>query len=547
MAGVSFNKAYLERLLRFKIDDKKLAFEITKMGIELKGINEDYIEVDITPNRPDLLDAVGFARSVRHFMHKAKPINYSLNAEDADMLIDVGAGVKKVRPFIAGLVAKGVSLDDSSLEALLNFTDKLSETYGRKRSKLAIGIHNLDALKPHILYDTFGDEAFVPLEYKEEMKYSRLIEIDSRGRDYKYTIKGAIAKGMFPVLKDAGGVLALIPIINSERTKISESTKNLFIDITGTNKYIVEKIADMLACMFIDMDGDVKKVAVRYDEGIVKTPVMAEKNLSIDLIKIEEQIGIAIGFNNVISLANKMGYNAKLIGKKINFSLPKYRLDIISEQDVIEDMAIAYGYEYIREMPLYASQPGSLEADTNVDRLVSRLLVGLGFTEEANSYLVNEEQNFTKMRLSVPKKDEYIRILDSKTHNITMLRTWLLTSLMKNLAISAQDSMPQKIFEADLSFVINNGKAEERRGVAGAWADPKANFNDMKAIVYALLKGIGIPDFETREFSHNSFIDGRCAAIFHKKKRIGFFGEIHPEVLYNFGIEESTFAFELDL
>ena len=327
----------------------------------------------------------------------------------------------------------------------------------------------------------------------------------------------------------------------------SFSAGNMLVDITGTNKYIIEKIADLLACMFIDMNGDVKKVAVKYEKDVVTTPSMLEKNFSIELLRIEEQIGVAIGFNNVISLANKMGYNAKLVGKKINFLIPNYRLDIISEQDIMEDIAIAYGYEYIREMPLYAAQPGSLEADTKMDSLASRLLIGLGFTEEANSYLLNEEQNFDKMRLKTPKKGEYIRILDSKTQNITMLRTWLLPSLMKNLSMSAQDSMPQKMFEIDLSFTLIKGNAKEKRGVAGVWADPKANFNDMKAVIYALLKGIGISGFEIKDLSHESFINGRCASILYKKERIGFFGELHPELLYNFGVEESTFAFEINL
>jgi Phenylalanyl-tRNA synthetase beta subunit len=139
----------------------------------------------------------------------------------------------------------------------------------------------------------------------------------------------------------------------------------------------------------------------------------------------------------------------------------------------------------------------------------------------------------------------HVQIKGAKTENITMMRTWLLPSLLNILGSSSHESMPQKVFELDLVFNINKDKVIESHHLAGLAVSPKANFNDIKAIVSSLMHALGI-EFKVSEEKIGSFIEGRCARIESNSIR-GFFGELHPQVLNNFGIGEPAIAFELEL
>ncbi len=541
MPVISFNKKYLYGLIGSGMDDATFTGQVSKLGFGVEEIGDESVSVELTANRLDLLDAVGLARAIRNFMHKSKRFIYTITDSNPALEIVVDRSVKKARPFIAGLVAKGLQLDEQSLLNLFNFSEKFCDTYGRGRRKIALGMHNLDAIKPPLAYRCVKDGRFAALGEKEA-DYGSIIESTEKGRKYSGLLRSG--KGyMYPELSDAEGTIALIPILNSERTKVTTGTKNMLVDITGTSAYAVNKVAELLAATFIDMGADVKRVRIDYGKAQVETPAMGERNIMIPVARAEDEIGVPIGFNNVISLANKMGYEAALLGSKVRFRVPEYRLDVIGEQDVIEDLAIAYGYDYINPVPIYYSQPGELEQETRFNRTVAEAMIGLGFSEFANSYLTNEDFNFDRPRI---KRDgSAVVIKNPKTEAITIMRTWSIPSVLRNLAASANDRMPQDIFELDMVFRVDKRTAVESYHLAAASMDPKANFNVMKAAVEGLLYALDVK-YEIEAHSHGSFIDGRCAAVKVGGKAIGFFGEIHPEVLKNFGIEEAVTAFEID-
>lgn len=539
MVNVTFNKNYLFKLLGTKLDDKKLEQQVSKMGLEAESFTKEEISVELPANRPDLVDIVGFSRSLKNFMHKGKKLKYELKNQTPIFTIEVGKGVKETRPFISSLVAENVKLDEQSLKHLLNFIEKFTSNYGRGRKKLAIGIHDLDKIKPPFSYDAIKDQEFLALGAKK-MKFSEILKKHEKGIAYG----ASLAKStLYPAVSDSDGPISLVPILNSERTKVTSSTKNLLIELTGTARYTIEKSLDLFAAMFLDMGATVRRVKISYDNGSVILPKMAVEQMEIPLLKIETHIGVIIGFNNIISLANKMGYQAALVGKNIRFRIPEYRLDILNEQDIIEDIAIAYGYDYIQSVPIFSEQVGELEQSTKRDVKISQTMVGLGFSESMNSFLTSEKINFASMRLE--NKREYVKVRGAKVQQLTMLRTHLLPSLLKNLGMSTHEKMPQRIFELDIAFNIEK-EIKESHNIAGAVTDPRANFNQIKAIVEGLLQSMGAK-YLIKDTLHTSFIEGRSASIILDGKEVGIFGEIHPEVLNNFGIEEPTIAFEISL
>jgi phenylalanyl-tRNA synthetase beta chain len=543
MPVVTLNKKYLDKLLGFEIDAKTLEDQVSKMGFGIEKMDSKTVSLEITPNRPDLLDAVGFARAIKNFMHKSKKFVYAMEEEQQALDIYVGKGVKGVRPYISGLVAVGAKLEDADVENLINFEERFCETFGRKRNRIAIGMHNLDVIKAPLYYDTYDSGKFVPLNEKAEMSFDKIIKESDLGKAYGETIKKG-ANG-YPVLKDEKGPIALIPITNSERTRVGKGTTNIFMDVTGTSEYLVNKTADIFAATFIDLGFMLKPVRVFYTKSrAVLMPQLKSEFMKMPLTKADEQLGVALGFNNVISLANKMGYEAALLGKKIRFSIPVYRTDILNEQDIIEDLAIAYGYDYIQNVEIMSSQQGTLEEGTYIARKVRDVVVGMGFSEVMNSYLTNEKINFSNMRRQLGK--EHIKLKNPKASSISIIRTWLLPSLLSNLSVSVHDKMPQNIFELDNVFYIEESRPVEATHLGIVSADSKANFNSIKAVFEGLNRLFEL-GYTLQRYSHDSFIEGRCAKIMDKNTIVGFFGEVHPEVLNNFGIEEPTVALELEL
>ncbi len=542
MPVISINRKYLYGLIGKGMDDRKFSEYISKLGFAVEAVGEEDIAVEITANRLDLLDAVGLARTIKNFMHKSRRFHYEIEDEEPALEITVDKSVAAVRPFISAVAAFGVEMSDDLVLNLINFSEKFCETYGRNRRKIAMGFHDLDRIKGPLIYRSAGDIEFAPLGHRSKMKFSKVLETEEKGKQYGGAIRDEVRQ-FYPALSDSEGPIAFIPILNSERTRITPSTRNVFVDITGVSEYAVNKVTELLAAIFIDLGARTRRVKINYDGKTVLSPVMAKRYMTIPIKRAELEIGVGIGYNNIISLANKMGYEAGMVGNDIRFCIPEYRLDVIDEQDVIEDIAIGYGYEYINPLPIQYSQPGRLETKTEFNRRASDIMIGLGFSECTNSYLTNAQNNFAKAGI---ESANAILLKNSNTESITMLRTWLLPSLLGNLGQSGHESMPQGIFEVDLAFEERMGRPVESNRLAFVSVNPKANFNDSKAAVEGLLYALGI-DYTVSGSGHKAFIEGRCAKITVGGADVGFFGELHPEVLKNFGIEEAGIALELVL
>lgn len=549
MPVVNISKKYLLRLMSLELTDKQLTDQLTKMGLGVDEMAEDKLSLEISPNRPDLFGAVGLARSLKNFLHRSKRLVYQVKAETPEFELDVGKEVNSIRPYIASFAVHGLKLDDDMLTDAINFTEKLCQTYGRERKKIAIGLHDLADIEPPLHYNAYKEESFVPLNETKEKTFSEIIRTHSKGIQYGSILSGT---SRYPALKDNIGVLSLIPITNAERGRVTTKTTDLIVVVDGTQHEPINKTADMVACMFLDLGVDIKPVQVNYPGKSELTPLMTSKNISMPVSLAEGEIGVEIGYNNVISLANKMGYEAALLDRNVRFRIPEYRMDIINEQDVIEDIAIAYGYDYIKPMPLFSIQRGALQAKSTFFSDVSEAMVGMKFSEMMNTYLTNEKANFHDMRIADPAKYlssfgfDYVKLKNPRAQSISMMRTWLLPNLLKDISLSRHERMPQRLFELDMIFYLSKSVPCEDYHLGAILTDPKSNLNEVKGVINSLAYYLKL-DIKTSRYDHPSFIPGRCASINMGKEMFGFFGELHPQVLNSFGIEEPTSAFEMNL
>jgi phenylalanyl-tRNA synthetase beta chain len=217
------------------------------------------------------------------------------------------------------------------------------------------------------------------------------------------------------------------------------------------------------------------------------------------------------------------------------------------EVDLVEEVLIGYGC-YKMKPTLPSTKVVGMPHKTRVlADTIRQVMVGLGFTEAVNFTLSNEDDHYNKLRL---KTYNVLKLANPASSEYSIIRDWLLPSLIKNLATNKHESYPQRLFE--VSDVVEFDKDYETRGkrrlhVAGVVSHSRTSFTEIKSCIEALLVNLGIKDWELKESRHRSFIPGRVASIYLRGKRAGIVGELHPEVLNNFELENPVAGFEVDV
>ncbi len=528
MAIVTYNYNELCGFAGKKIGAKELCSKLDLIGAHTESFEKDEVSCDITPNRIDLLSVEGMGRALANFIGTKDPCTYKVHESDA--VFNVDPSVNDVRPYVVGGIVKGVRIDDSTIKSLMQVQEKIHTTHGRHRKKVAIGIHNLDTIKPPFTYKAVhpNEISFVPLDMDESLNLDQVLERHPKGKEYAHLVN---EHKKYPIIVDSqNNVLSFPPIINGELTRVSDSTTNIFIDITGTSFEAVNSALCILSSLFADRGGKLYSVKM----GNKRLPDMSRKTMEVSVEQINDLIGFKLNSTDVIKLLKMMGHIAK--GKdKLKVDVPPYRADMLHWVDISEDVAIAYGYNKLKPTLPDLSTIGQLIGKKE-DSLVE-VLVGLGFNEMVTYTLSNSELNYAKMRIGDDKKASII--MNPLTVDFTLFRTWLLPSLLNVLSLNSHEAMPQKIFE--IGECIDGGNKHIH--IACAIEKAKATFSDIKSITDALVFELG-SDYTFREEEHPSFIPGRCLAIYSGKARKGFLGEIHPEVMNNFNIEEPVVALD---
>ncbi len=498
MAVVRFPIPLMERWTGEK--GERIAEILTEMGFPSETGEE--LEVETTPDRPDILSAELAAYAVRLFAGREKPKEVEVG-ESGIKLINK---TPKDRPYIAALIVRDVEDREWLVEGLIQLQEKIHETLGRKRKKVAVGIHNLQAVKGPILYEE-GSEAFVPLEGSEPLTPQEVLERTEQGRLYGHLVEN------YPLLKDAEGVIAFPPIINSERTKIGEDTKDFFIDITGTHKESVAYTAELFAWALALRGGRVERVAVVEGEREERYPSMAWRTFPLE--KVEETYEALMGEKwKDWSILERMGWRVE--GDRV--LAPSYRYDAWAEEDVVEDVLIARGYNTLGERKDFLYSTGRALKDS-----WGEMAAEMGFVETYGFFLGNK----AFLQLFSPT---VVEVANPLTEEANALRGSLTATLFKTALHNKMKELPLLFFEEGR---VMSGKEEEEKGFL--IADKEVDINRGLALLREIGSRIG-EKWEREELPleewnlKDIFIEGRWAA-FKGREWKALVGEVKPSLL----------------
>ncbi|MEM2875570.1 MAG: phenylalanine--tRNA ligase subunit beta [Candidatus Bathyarchaeia archaeon] len=521
-----------------------------KGEVKLRLGSQLHIEVKDS-NRPDIWSVEGLTRTLKGFLGiESGPKVYRV-AGESGVIVYVDSRLKNIRPYIACAVIKNLELTDVTIRSLIHLQDKLDLTYGRRRRRTSIGLYDFGLIKPPLRYTVSGpcEVSFTPLGFDEELTLQEILVRHPKGIEY-----GDIVRPfpVWPILHDSENkVLSFPPIINSNTLgRVTEETEEVLVEVTGTRLETVMNTLNIMVTSMCDRGGETYSVEVNYpygSDGIVVTPRFFTEKMSVEFKYLEKVLGLNLKPAEVEEMLLRARFGVSSMNEeKVVVEVPFYRIDVMHPVDIIEDIAIAYGYDRI--LPRWSPPPtvGGLTPQREFYDLVRELMVGLGYQEVLTFTLTNPEFMFDRMGL---KRGESIEVSNPKVMSFTHLRSWLLPSLMEFLSHNTHVDYPQKIFEVGVVVSLDEEAENRCRDVsklACVTAHVYADFTAIKSDLNSLLRNLGLKA-EYEATKHESFIPGRVAEVIIDRKSIGVIGEINPLVLENWGLEVPTSAFEVDL
>jgi phenylalanyl-tRNA synthetase beta chain len=541
MANIKFPKKEVEKSIKL---NEESVNKIMMMGIPI-SISGEEVEIDITPNRPDLLSLQGFLRAVNGYFKPSEMKKYRIRSPEKDFKVKIDCSVNEVRPYTACAIVKKLKFNDENIKSIIDLQEKLHATLGRNRKKAAIGIYPLEKITLPITYEARkpSEIKFIPLEAEKEMTGAQILQQHPTGREYAKLLENY---STYPIFKDAkGNILSMPPIINSHETgKITEQTKEVFIECSGSSLETLKKILNIIVTTLSDMGGEIYAMELDYGKSNkIITPDLKPEKMSLSLENTNKLLGLNLKEKDLEKLLPKMGCEYEK-GKVL---VPAWRTDILHEVDIIEDVAIAYGYEnLIPEIPKVATI-GEESKESKVKSKISEILIGLGLIEISSYHLIKQDEA-EKAKL---EESEKIEVENSKTE-YKLLRPNLLIPALRIMADNKDNEYPQRIFEIGTIFQKDTSSRTEsfETGIKESEnliiSSTPGNFTELKQILDYLARMLNLK-YEIKEAGKEGLIDGRTGTIIINNKPVGYIGEVHPETLRTWNIKLPVSVLEISL
>ncbi|RMF73344.1 MAG: phenylalanine--tRNA ligase subunit beta [Acidobacteria bacterium] len=537
-------------------------------GLDLRALPEEpeivgrerVLRMELLAVRPDLFDAAGLARALRGFLGwESGPPAYRIGDGPYRIAVDPAlAGPDVVRPRIAAATVHGLTFDDRSLRSLMKLQEGIHWALGRDRKLASIGVYDLAHVEGRELAyrATLLDEPrFVPLGFDPgapdtALTPREILERHPKGRAFARLLAGCRRA---PLLVDErGGVLSMPPIINSEATRVTVETRDVLIDVTGLADRHVDKALNIVVSSLLEVcpDAEARRVTVAYADGDRLTPDFSPQRVVLDAPAAARLVGVDWSPDRLAALLGRMRHGAVVRGEQVLVDVPAWRADVLHPRDLVEDAAIAHGYDRIAPAELARATYGQRHPREELLARARRALVGQGLLEVMTLVLSSEAATFGKAGL--PDEDVHVRIENPISVDQTIVRVSVLPGLLETLAINLNRPYPQRICEVGLVGRVEPGAetgAVEQARAGLALAGDGLGYADVRAACDAVLRDLGVDPatVEFRPVELPLFLAGRGAEVRHGEQRLGVLGEVSPEVLERYRVIHPVAVAEFDL
>lgn len=507
--------------------------------------DEAIYRIEVPANRYDLLTTEGLTRALKCYLASTLPPEINTVGGPISLTV-TSCAASSIRPFMAMAVLRNITMTPAIYESLIDLQEKLSGGIGRKRTIFSVGTHDLDAVHPDFVYDASPPETiqFTPLNRQQQVngrEMIKLLESDLKIRKYLPYLQDATK---YPHLKDSQGlILGVIPIINSNQPRLHMGTKNILIDVTGTDWCKVNICLNILTTTFArycNPPNVIERVTIKRPDGSsFETPDLSSRKEAISLEYINRTLGLNLTTSDACALLARMMLDAKPASDNyLTVTVPPHRPDVIHACDIMEDVGIAYGFNRIPSRIPPTSCTGATEPLNKLTDLLRREVALTGFTEVLTFSLCSHDENYAWLK-KVDPGQEAIVLANPKTIEFEVVHTSLIPAMLKTIASNKKMALPLRIFQiADVAFQdssTDTGARNERR-LCAVYCGMSSGFEIIHGLLdrVMLMLNVSSQDYVIKPSELPTFFPGRQAQVFYKGKIIGAFGIVHPEVTTNF-------------
>ncbi|KAF2219794.1 phenylalanine--tRNA ligase subunit beta [Elsinoe ampelina] len=598
MPTISVDKARLFKELGRDFTTEEFDELCFEFGIELDedttdskrpivdGVQEPpQLKIEIPANRYDMLCFEGIAMNLKVFLGQTTLPNFRLKAPAGGELLEVNVSpdTGKIRPYFSGAILRGIKFDKNTYESFIALQDKLHQNLARQRTLVAIGTHDLDTIEGPFSYEALPPEQikFAPLNQTKEMSAPEMMQFFEKDKHLSRYLHIIRDSPVYPIIYDnKRRVLSMPPIINSNHSKITLDTKNVFIDITATDKTKLEIVNHILVSMFSQYCSEpftVEPIKINspHEGQTREAPDLTPRATQASISYINSVCGLQLSPQEMCDLLKRMCYHAKpsLEPDKLDVDVPPTRADVLHQADIMEDVAIAYGFNKLDRK--FKSATTNVGAALPINKLadIVRLEAAMaGWAEVMPLILCSHDENYAWLN----RKDDNlaIRLANPKTQEYQIVRTSLLPGLLKTIRENRHHSVPMRVFEVS-DIGLKDEKAERKaknvRHFAACWYGKSSGFEMVHGLldrIMLMLKTTFVSDLQEmeerrkkegqalagywlEEFEDATFLPGHAASIFikvgEKPIKVGAFGILHPTVLKNFDLVYPVSALEIEL
>jgi phenylalanyl-tRNA synthetase beta chain len=442
MPSVTFNKQAFLKAIGKKLPDQVLAERMAMIGTDVDEVTADSVTVEVFPDRTDMLSMYGFARAMRSFVGVEQGL-VKYPVAKGKVVVNVNPNLKLLRPYTACAIARKLKLDDEKIKQLVDLQEKLHGTYGRKRKRASIGLYPLDKITAPISFEARNpsDIVFTPLEMTKPLPALQILKEHPKGEAYAHLLFNFKE---FPVFVDANNnIMSLVPVINSELTgKVTPQTRDVFVEVSGHNFDVCHKALLIICGSLADMGGQLESVELRYGTKKIHTPNFTPEKMTLTAAAVNKKLGTNLTQQQVSTALRKMGYDVR--GTTV--LVPAYRTDILHEVDLIEDVAIGFGYENLQPTTPQLFTIGKESRQVTIERKLREIFAGMGFLEVKNFYLSS-----AKIQIEYTRQTKRVVEMENPlTADYSVLRHQLIPGLLETLSKNKHNEYPQFIFEVHL-------------------------------------------------------------------------------------------------
>ena len=541
--------------------DHQDTFELGMDVREALGINDALIEFEITSNRPDCRSIIGIAREAAVTLGTdLKYPKINVNGSEGEINFDVDIQTNLCNRY-CGRIIKDIKVKPSPywmqrrlIEAGMRPVNNIVDITNYVMLELGQPLHafDLDDIKTNKMVVKMAQEGekFTTLDGIERTLTSDMIVV---GNGEKTLDLAGIMGGENSEIKNTTTSIFLEGA-SFAKESVRLSSKKLGLRTEASSRFekgidinLVEEAINRAAQLIEELEcGTVLK------EMIDVYPKKQEiQKITVNPQRINKLLGVNVPMEQFINILESLEFKCNLISSdKLELEVPSFRLDIVEDADILEEVARIYGYDNIPTAQLEGNATAGVK---NPKQRFTETLKNTAIASGLNEILT---YSFVSPRgvdkINLPQDDEkreFVKLLNPLGEETSVMRTTLIPNMLEVLATNVSHKV-KKAYAFECGHVFKpqeSGLPIETNHLSIGMYGSEVDFFVLKGVIENIFNSVGLKDYEVEpETTNTTFHPGRCAKVLYNNICLGVFGELHPNVIENYNLGQRVYVCEIN-